>query len=306
MKLGIGLGLFLVSALSALGQTGRGFVSVEAYVGLARDVRVGRIVSLDKIDGVELRTEEQGWGTPCRVVFEVSETIKGAPAKMLDLVLSPQHYFNLQCMLDNKFEIMLVSGPNRIDHFPMPFPGVEEQGKRVDGDFYQFRVLSSLPKTKPGDRTILEQLAVYYDEGRMFTLELDVVKGRGAILQRARTFAKKYPKMLRDVWLPVPNPFGELVGDPNAFCGIKLPICSETEQTLLNLLKHPERITQRMNTPNTDSYRDEVVKSSLKALREFPTPSTTNAVRYLSNHSVGAIREAAEATLRALLNQDGH
>ena len=73
--------VFLVLLLSlvpvvASAQTGRKFVSLEAYVGCARVVHVGKIIEIEEIEYAKLLTETQKPGKPHRLVFEVGETLK--------------------------------------------------------------------------------------------------------------------------------------------------------------------------------------------------------------------------------------
>lgn len=83
------LALFLALApVVALAQVGREFVAVEAYVGRARVIHVGKILEIKQIEYGKLLTETQKLGKPYRLVFEVSETIRGNETQRLELVLS--------------------------------------------------------------------------------------------------------------------------------------------------------------------------------------------------------------------------
>lgn len=265
-----------------LAQTGRGFVSAEAYVGLARVVHVGRIVELKRIEYGKPLTDIQMIGKPYRLVFEVNETIRGDAAKRLELVLSLQSTHLLECMREQSAPIMLVGGPIRIDSYPSPEVGIEEQGKRVDGQWYQFRLLDPVKVPESGDAAeIASQLNAYYDSCRMFTNELGIVSGREAILKRARAFAKEHPKMLSAVSLMVPNEFGALCGSPNAYCMITLPVCTGTRKTLVALKNDPgivlrpiasrieEGIRARLRA-ETEALRARVLAETEKALTEYP------------------------------------
>ena len=86
------------------------------------------------------------------------------------------------------------------------------------------------------------QLNTDFDSGKFFDLNLAVIQGRKEILSHARAFAKKYPSILRGVWMQVPNDFGQLVGYPNAYCGIALPVCDEARRMLVGLKKNPDLI----------------------------------------------------------------
>jgi hypothetical protein len=272
----IGLGLLLaIAPSSAAGQVGRIFVSAEAYAGVSRVVHVGKIKELLPVDykAAETRplTDTQKIGKPHRLVFEVDETIRGDASKQLELVLSLQSTTHLEYMRDHSLGIMLVAGPTRLDSFPRAEVGIEEQGKRVDGDWYQFRVLEQVkvPSERP-DAEIAAQLNTYYDEGRMFTSGLEVVAGSKDILKHVRDFTKKHPKSLPAVTLRVPNEFGELCGSPNAYCGITLPICPETKATLLALKAEPGIILRRIRSDNESYYRSLIATEVDKALAAFP------------------------------------
>jgi hypothetical protein len=112
-----------------------------------------------------------------------------------------------------------------------------------------------------------------------------VVQGRESILKRARAFAKKHRETNDSVWLPVPNAFGQLVGYANAFCGIKLPICPETEQTLIALLENPGLILDRI-PPQQAWPQTATVVETLKCLKPFPSnPNATLIRKFLGEYS---------------------
>lgn len=263
-------------------QVGRVFVSAEAYVGLARVVHVGRIVEFKQIEYEKPLTSTQKSGKPYRLVFEVSETIRGDAVKRLELVLSLQSTHILEYMREQSVEIMLVGGPNRLDTFPPAKVGIEEQGKRVDGEWYQFRLLDpvKIPESGSG-AAIASQLNKSYDSCRMFTNELEIVVGRKAILKRARAFAKENTKMLSAVSLIVPNEFGALCGSPNAYCAIMFPMCPGTRKTLTALKNDPglvlRPIKSRVENDNrsrllaeAEEHRTRLLAETEKALAKFP------------------------------------
>lgn len=259
----------------ACAQVGRIFVSVEAYVGLARVVHVGKIVELKPIEYDKPLTRTQKIGKPYRLVFEVSETIRGKHVERLELVLSLQSTRDLAYLREQAAEIMLVGGPNSFSTIPSATIAIEEQGKRVDGEWYQFRLLEPLAVPEPGspesDRSAehASQLNKTYDSCRMFTHELEIVQGRKAILQRARDFAKENTKLLSGVSPLVPNEFGALVGIPNAFSAITLPICPATKKTLTALKDDPGRILRRIESKDEDCDRSRLLAETDKALAKF-------------------------------------
>ena len=263
--------LLAVAPSSVSAQVGRMFVSAEAYAGLSRIVYVGKIVGLERIEYEEPLTFTQKLGNPYRLVFEVCETIRGNEVQRLQLVLSLQSTIYLEYMRDHSVEIMLVGGPVRLDRFPGAEVGIEEQGKRVDGQWYQFRVLDRVELSAPGAKAaIAEQINTGYDFGRMFTNEFEVIVGRQAILERVRAFARKYPETLSSVTLRVPNEFGALVGDPNAYCGITLPVCPETKATLVALKDDPGLILRRIESRDANYNRALLLTEVDKALAAFP------------------------------------
>ena len=271
----------LLALLPVLGsaQVGRVYVSVEAYVGLGRVVHVGKIKSLEQTehDGPLNRVEK--FGDPYRLVFAVEETIKGDEVEEFEIVLSLQHAHQLEYMRDHGAEIMLVGGPNRLDSYPRARVGIEEEGRRVEGNWYQFRLLKRLPLPDEGrDRVYAEQINRSYDECLMFTNELKIVEGKEAILKRAREAARLHSKTLASVQLYVPNEFGALVADPNAFCMITLPVSEETERTLMTLLQEPGTVLGRIKR-NESRYWHWMQEQALLALKPFPSEANAAIVR---------------------------
>lgn len=173
-------------------------------------------------------------------------------------------------MRDHSIEIMLVGGPTRGDSYRGAEIGIEEQGKRVDDERYQFRLLDNVKVPESGGKdSIAAQINQKYDSCRMFTNELEIVVGREAILKRARDFAKQYSDVLSAVSLRVPNEFGALCGDPNAFCMITLPICPETKTTLVALKDDPGLILRRIKSQDDYSKLSTVLVGAHKALEMF-------------------------------------
>lgn len=262
--------LFALVPVVASAQVGREFVAVEAYVGRARVVHVGKILEITQIEYGKPLTDIQKLGKPYRFVFAVSETIRGEEVKSLELVLSLQSTHFLEYMRDHSIEIMLVGGPTRGDSYRGAEIGIEEQGKRVDDERYQFRLLDNVKVPESGGKdSIAAQINQKYDSCRMFTNELEIVVGREAILKRARDFAKQHSDMLSAVSLRVPNEFGTLCGDPNAFCTITLPICPETKATLVALKDDPGLILRRIKSQDDDSNLSTVLVGAHKVLMVF-------------------------------------
>lgn len=263
--------------VSGSAQVGRLFVSAEAYVGSARAIHVGTIVGLEKIEYGKPLTATQKLGKPNRLSFRVSETIRGRDVETLDIVLSLQSTYHLEFLRKHSIGIMLVRAPVSLTRFHGAEIGIEEQGERVDGYWYHFRVLD--PVEIPADADGAEaaaQINNSYDSGRMFTHELGIVTGREAILDRVRAFAKRHDKMLPTIYLLVPNGFGALCGSPGAYCGITLPVCAETRKTLVALKADPGSVLRRYKSRDKKRERawlqDEIEKA-LAALKKAETPA---------------------------------
>lgn len=255
---------------AASAQVGRIFVSAEAYAGVSRIVHVGKIVALEQVVYDKPLTYIQTLGKPYRLDFQVDETIRGGDVKRLHLVLSLQSTINLEYFRDHSVKLMLAGGPNRLDSFPGAEVGIEEQGKGADGEWYQFRVLDPVNVSEMGpEDQIATQINRSYDSCRMFTNEFEIVVGSKAILKRVRTFAKKYPQRLSAVTLRVPKEFGALCGDPNAFCGITLPVCPETKAALIAIQDDPGLILRRIQSRDEGYNRSLLLAEVTKALSVF-------------------------------------
>ena len=85
------------------------------------------------------------------------------------------------------------------------------------------------------EAAIVALVNLAYNDCRMSTNELEVIEGREAILKGARASAKVCAEVVPDIPLRVPNEFGSLVGSPNAYCMIALPVCPTTTKTLTNV-----------------------------------------------------------------------
>ena len=253
------LGLWILTPA----QRGRAFVSIEAHVGTASSVHVGFVKQLEP---TQYEKPKEGFypGEPYRVTFAVSETIKGAPAQSLDLILTLQHTFELEYLRDNKIEVMLVATNQYIDE-------EAELGLAPPGSRYSFRILQPIrhPKDTPKTEWIGEQLNVSFNEGRMFDLKLNVVSRREEILKRARAFAKKYPEVLKAEYISVPNEFGAKCGYPNAFCLITLPLCPESKALALQLEKNPSRLLKDVREKDLEWQRKSVVEGLKRFLSRF-------------------------------------
>lgn len=93
----------------------------------------------------------------------------------------------MQNMREHRCAVLLVGGPNRVDDVPSAEVDLEEDGRCVDGHWHEFRFLNAPTNADlQRDPELVRQISISYDEGRMFTIDLQVVQGREAILKRAR------------------------------------------------------------------------------------------------------------------------
>lgn len=263
-------------------QRGRGFVALEAYIGTSRFVHVGRIVELSPVEYTKPLEGFRKLGKPHRLVFEVTETIRGEKTERMELIMSLQGVYDLNCLRELGVEVMFVGGsPCRDDHRGIVEVGIEEQGKPMDdisrdagGDSYQFHLLDPMATPEADDPdSVAGQINRRYDFTRMFTNELQIVSGREEILKRARAFTKQYPDRVSTVSLRVPNDFGALCGPPNAYCSITLPICPETRSTLAGIKDDPGLILRRIKPRDDDADLKLILFETHKALAEFPVES---------------------------------
>lgn len=213
-------------------QRGRGFITIEAHVGIAHSVNVGRIDSIEPSD-YTFPPEDQYYGKPYKITFSVTETIKGPKAKSLSFDLALQHTTEINYLKENNIELVLF-------HSDVFSDEEGEFGPGTPGNFYSFRILEKLESAGNGSlpRTTADQLNINLNEGRFFDLNLNVISGRDNILRKARAFAKKYPGTLKVNHLMVPNSFASQCGYPNAFAILLLPICNETKKVIAKEAKN--------------------------------------------------------------------
>jgi hypothetical protein len=230
--------ILAMTPVVALAQVRWVFDAVEFHVGRARIVHIGKIVEIKPIEYGKPLTFTRKLGKPHRLVFAVSETIRGEKVKSLELVLSLQTTHFLEYMRDQSIEVLLVGGPTRGESYRDAEIGIEEEGKQLDDEWYQFRLLDNIKVPESDDEdSIAALINRRNDSCRMFTNELEIVVGREAILKRARDFAKQHPDILSVVLLRVPNEFGALCAYPNAYCMITLPTTRAAFRHSLNSFK---------------------------------------------------------------------
>lgn len=263
--------LFLsLASMNAYAQRGRAFVSVEAHVAASRFVHVGAIKSLEltEIPAKEGRTAPTMHGKPYRLVFETTETIRGAKSKTVELLLDLQYAHDLEHLLENKTELLLVGSPSDQDEDAKV--GYRETENGFERERYSLRPLRKLPTTKPGDTQSIEwQLNTTFNSGRMFCLDFTVARSREAVLKKARAFARTHPEVLPTFWIIVPNEFGVQCGYTNAYCGITLPVCKETEEILRSLLRSPERVLHDVPEATRTLARATFLEEIQKGLKQF-------------------------------------
>lgn len=249
----------LVLCVAGFAQRGRGFITIEAHVGLAHSVNVGTIKSLEPSD-YTFPPEGHYYGKAYKVTFSVTETIKGPAAKSLSFVLALQHTAEILYLKENKIELVLFHSDRFSDE-------EGEFGPGTPGNFYSFRILEKLKPDGNGSlpRTTADQLNINLNEGKMFDLNLNVISGRNNILKKARAFAKKYPGTLKVDRLMVPNAFAAQCGYPNAFALVIFPMCQETRKALTTLERNPDRLVKF--SPEKDRERQKTLY--LLELRKF-------------------------------------
>jgi len=275
--------LTLLLPLSASAQTGRIFVSAEAFASASRIIKLGMIVELKQIDYDKPLTMLQKIGKPYRLVFKITDNIRGEEGKRLELVLALQSPWQMEYMRDHNLEVLLLGGTLLHDYPHVGGIGIAEAGKPVnDEERYQFRLLDPVKIPEAKDAAS-EEAAEYakmlnsgFDECRMFTSDFKVITGSKEILPVMRAFVKKYPKVLLRVMVDVPNEFGAQVGHPNAYCGISLPICPETKATLVALKAEPGLILDRIQEdPKLILAR---IKESNEAYKKYYRPILTESL----------------------------
>lgn len=249
----------LILTAAGFAQRGRGFITIEAHVGLAHSVNIGSIKSIEPSD-YTFPPEDQYYGKPYKITFSVTETIKGPAAKSLSFVLALQHTTEISYLKENNVELVLFHSDRFSDE-------EGEFGPGIPGSFYSFRILEKLKSDRNGPlpRTTADQLNINLNEGRFFDLNLNVIPGRDNILRKARAFAKKYPGTLKVNHLMVPNSFAAQCGYPNAYAIVILPMCEETKKVIAKLVKNPDRLLKF--SPESDRERQRTYY--LGGLRRF-------------------------------------
>ena len=238
-------------------QVGRFFYSLESLVGSARIVYVGEIITLEPVEYDKALTDTQKIGKPYRVVFKVSETIRGEEVDQIELILSLQITWELEFLQERAAKIMLVGGP---DYYRRDLSeiGIEAQGKPATDEWFQFQLLEPVEDPEDEEAAKIAENAKHVknvkhinglnDSWRLFTNEFTVVQGSEKILKRARAFVEEHPKRIGSVSVRIPNEVGAKCGDPNAYCSIVLPICPSTLHTLDAIKKDPTDIMGDVET----------------------------------------------------------
>lgn len=270
--------LLLLASANGFAQRGRSYISIEAHIGLSKFVHVGAIESLEQVAYDKPLPFPLNAGKEYRLLFKVAETIRGARVSTVELLVNLQHNTDLEYLRDHHTELMLIGGSSLDDEGEVIV--LEEQGQPVDPTRDSFRILRPLPRAKGKDgRTVGEQININLDSGSMFDVNLSVVRSRDEILKRARAFAKNHSEVLKTIWLLVPREFGEQCGYANAYCGIRLPVCAETEHTLTGLLKNPNRLLKGVKPNDRDYARSRLLADVLGALELFPSKENASLVR---------------------------
>ncbi|MFY9232930.1 MAG: hypothetical protein WAO58_00545 [Fimbriimonadaceae bacterium] len=260
----------LLAALIPSPQTGRIFDSIEGIVAVADRVAFGRIVECEP----QSDTDRKG---PVRVRFQVTEAIRGKIGKTLDLSLEAQGFQpDLQTMRRLGVEIMLTVGRTR--HWYAGYPVAQLNGEQ-SGLFAYFRYVEKPPQ-KNGEPYVSAYL---FDGGKIFDMRLQPVSGRRAILESAKRFLKLRPSELPTMDIHLPNDYLRRVGDPNAYATVRVPICPETRETLLRLLRYPEFVLKDVRPDMQVWERRRVLMMAIRNLEFFRDKETEEVVKRFAN-----------------------
>jgi hypothetical protein len=258
----------------ASAQVGRVFHSLEARIGAARSVHVGVIES---VSPVEFPIPEGGFfpGKPFLVRFRVSETIKGAPAYTLSLVMTLQWAHELEYFAAHRTELLFtdstLSNQRTSTQKSLREPGIE----------YSFRILAPLwPRRGAKDAWVAKQTNVDDDFGQTFDSDLRVLRGRERILNRARAFVKKHgDAVLETVRMQIPNDYARLCGYPNAFAMLTLPKLPVRERLYAGILRDPNRILRHVSPRDRELEGLLLRANMIRSLAEFPSAPNAELIR---------------------------
>lgn len=269
-----------LAPIAVAAQRGRAIVSIEALVGSAEAVYVGRVT---KVDPESPDLDKPVYDRVTHIIFKVLETIRGTALASVTL---PYHSYAavFQALRDRKTEILIafsrgyrgwdtLSGFNPVPssetsrhvyvHALAPVPGAD----RLQDPAGDFNVAS--------------------DYGRMFGTDLTVLNRRDAILRRARAFQQRFPDPVGTVEMGLPRGFFELVGYANAYGSVSLAKTADTERALRSLVSDPSRFLKRYKPRNRAEDRNQFVVEGMMALSAFPTEETRRLIEKISKDYKG-------------------
>lgn len=251
-------------------QTGRGIVTAEAFVGRAHSVYVGTIRSLDGADSKVPIDSNKHYGQAFRMIFDVSETIRGKAKSQVTIILLLQHSIYLDYLVRHHVELAIAVGKNcRVGDIGSETI-VEVDGQNLLGEEMQFRILEKLRAEEDfGIGPEAREFNVSMDEGKMFDFEFNLLTSRDEVLKHFRAFEKKHPKVLPTIWVRVPHQFGRLCGYTNAYMGVGFPVCAETKATLQKMVDHPEAFMERYESKDPEADRKAFIEAGKKGLADF-------------------------------------
>lgn len=292
-------GILAMAAGVACAQVGRGFTTIESIAGSAVSMQLGRIEGLDKAEAPIPEHLKHLSVKPYRLRFAASETIKGSPAPSMVRLVFLQHTHEIDFLKKHKVELLLAVGRDRLSYDPEPLDGLDPRLGRVSISLVTLAPISE-DHSEP-DKTIADSLNTAMNDGRMFGINLEVIRCRNELLKRARRFAAKHPRETETIGLQIPNDFAALVGYPNAYAVINLPKTEEVVPLLRRILAGQEWILKHTRSSRWPAHwkegeRVSLIRGALQCIRRFPSRENAALVRrYTGPDNLPAISELAAA-----------
>jgi hypothetical protein len=199
-----------------------------------------------------------------KVQLEVEETIRGDKKKTLNLVLVLGSKYPIDFLAENHAELLFYVSDAHFGADPDMVDGALDGASNCG-----YRLLEPLKVDDGHQGAYLKGLNLTSDFGRMFGCDLSVVRGREAVLKRARDFAKKHKGVFKPISFGLPDGFFDLVGYHNAFGLLTLPACPETERTLTSILKDPDAYLKRYKPMDEKLDREVFIQNATKALSQY-------------------------------------
>lgn len=246
-------------------QVGRGIVAVETFVGCSTALYRGRITRFERVE--DRPGFSYVWdGSHYRLEFAAEETIRGDVRKTLNLHVIAGSKYYLSYLATHRVEMVLSVSPHYLATDPKQMEGIDLNRTAEANQRFGLHVLAQLEDKDPPQASLVRDLNVASDYGRMFGCDLAVVRGRDALLRRMRAFAKKHSEVMEPVLLGLPDGFFDLVSYHNAFGILALPKCPETERTLRAVQKDPSPYLRRYRSKDVVADREQFVREASQTL----------------------------------------